>query len=120
MREELELFAHNLNVYMNKYGLNQLELAEKLGKSTSIVNDWCHAKKFPRLSTLDEMTKLFNCKRSDLLERYTTEESIKASEIENEINDYMTKLNADGLEHLLQYFKDLNPKFFKGGEENVQ
>ena len=120
MREELELFAHNLNVYMNKYGLNQLELAEKLGKSTSIVNDWCHAKKFPRLSTLDEMTKLFNCKRSDLLERYTTEETIKASEIENEINGYIAKLNGPGREHLLRYFQDMNPKFFKGGEEDVQ
>ena len=120
MREELELFAHNLNVYMNKYGLSQLELAEKLGKSTSIVNDWCHAKKFPRLSTLDEMTKLFGCKRSDLLEKYTTEEAIKQSERENRLMKYLQKLNPDGYENLLRYLEDLNPKFFKDGDEDVQ
>lgn len=119
MREELELFAHNLNVFMETYGYTQTRLAEEVGVSVPTVHDWCHAKKSPRWGKIDIMCKLFHCKRSDLVEKYSTLESIQASEMENKVNEYLGKLNQDGLEHLLRYFQDLNPKFFKDGEENV-
>ena len=37
MREELELFAYNLNVFMNKYGYNQTTLANKLEVGVTTV-----------------------------------------------------------------------------------
>ena len=120
MREELELFAHNLNIYVNKYQYTQTSLANDLGVSVTTVNDWIHGKKFPRIDKLDKMCELFRCKRSDLLEKYTTYESIEEDRVNNQLNEFISKLNAEGREHLLRYFQDLNPKFFKGGEENVQ
>ena len=120
MREELELFAHNLNVFMDTYGYTQTRLAEEVGVSVPTVHDWCHAKKSPRWGKIDIMCKLFHCKRSDLVEKYTTEETIKQSEMENRLATYLQKLNPDGYENLLRYLEDMNPKFFKDGDEDVQ
>lgn len=120
MREELELFAHNLNVFMNRYGYTQVSLGEAVGNSNTTVNDWVHGRKFPRIDKLDKMCELFHCKRSDLLEKYTTDESIEEDAVNNQLNEFIAKLNKDGREHLLRYFEDMNPKFFKGGEEDVQ
>ena len=120
MREELELFAHNLNVFMDTYGYTQTRLAEAVGVSIPTVNDWCHAKKSPRWGKIDAMCELFHCKRSDLLEKYATTESIKQSAMEQRLTKYMQRLNPDGYENILRYLEDMNPKFFKDGEENVQ
>lgn len=119
MREELTLFAHNLQVYMDMYGYSQASLSDSVGVGHTTVNDWCHGRKFPRIGTLDKLCELFHCKRSDLIEKYTTAETIKANALETELHEYMSKLNPEGMEHMLRYFKDLNPKFFKG-EEDVQ
>lgn len=119
MREELELFAHNLNVYMDMYGYNQTTLANKIDVGVTTVSDWVHGRKFPRINTLDKLTELFHCMRSDLLEKYTTEETIQQNEMEKKIMEYISQLNSDGYEHLLRYFADMNPKFFRG-EDDVQ
>ncbi len=120
MREELELFAHNLNIFVNKYNYTQTSLANDLGVSVTTVNEWIHGRKFPRIDKLDKMCELFRCKRSDLLEKYTTYESIEEDAVNNQLNGFIQMLNADGKKHLLQYFKDLNPKFYKDGDEDVQ
>ena len=116
MRESLELFAHNLNFYMNRYGYNQVTLAKKLNKANSTVADWVHGRKFPRIEMLDKLTEVFHCKRSDLLEHYTTEETVRQSELSDRLTKYLHMLNADGMEKVLTYLEDLNPKFFR--EEN--
>lgn len=120
MREELELFAHNLQVYMDKYHYTQAALGEATGNSNTTVNDWVKGRKFPRFDKLTKLCELFHCKPSDLLEKYTTEETIRMSEMETRLMEYMQKLNADGYEHLLRHFEDMNPKFFKDGDEDVQ
>lgn len=117
MRRELDLFAHNLGVFMDKYDYNQTSLANRLNVGVATVNDWVHGRKFPRLGTLDRLTELFHCKRSDLLEKYTTEESIQQTQMMERLMSYMTKLTPDGYEKLLTFFEDLNPKFYRGEED---
>ena len=119
MREELELFSHNLNVYMNRYGYNQTTLANKIGVGITTVSDWVHGRKFPRIGKLDQLTELFHCKRSDLLEKYTTEESIANEETMNRLMAYFSRLNPEGCKKALEYFEDLNPKFYEDGDSDV-
>lgn len=102
MREELELFARNLNVYMDMYGYNQITLGEAVNKANTTVAEWVHGRKFPRIDTLDKLCELFHCKRSDLLEKYTTDESIEEDAVNNQLNEFIAKLNKDGREHLLR------------------
>ena len=42
-------------------------LAEQLGKSFSIVSKWCTNTSQPDLQTLDKISVLLNCNKSDLL-----------------------------------------------------
>jgi transcriptional regulator with XRE-family HTH domain len=42
-------------------------LAEQLGKSTCTVSKWCSQKSQPDLQTIDQIAKLLDVKRSDLI-----------------------------------------------------
>lgn len=113
MKEELELFAKNLNTYLEYYDLTQAELADRLGYSTAAVSHWCNGLKFPRLGTIDKMTELFKCRRSDLLEREVDPTTIETTARLVRLYKIMEKLNADGVDKVLTYLEDLNPKFYK-------
>ena len=119
MREELELFAHNLRVYMEHYGYNQTTLGQAVGKALTTVADWTHGRKFPRIETLDKLCEVFHCKRSDLVEKYTTEETIHQADIENELVSYLNRLNPLGYQRVLQYVQDLSDKYFEDGDADA-
>ena len=42
-------------------------LAEQLGKSTCTVSKWCSQKAQPDLQTIDQIAKILDVKRSDLI-----------------------------------------------------
>lgn len=42
-------------------------LAEQLGKSTCTISKWCSQKSQPDLQTIDQIAKLLEVKRSDLI-----------------------------------------------------
>ena len=120
MREELELFAHNLNVYMDKYGYNQTTLANKIGVGVTTVSDWVHGRKFPRIDKIDMLCKLFHCNRSDLLEKYTTEETIAEADRFKRLMAYYNALNELGKQNLERFMEDTHPKYKKDGDSDVQ
>ena len=51
--------------------MSQAELAKLLGVTTASTSNWCTGKKTPRMDKVDKICKIFNCKRSDLLEEKT-------------------------------------------------
>lgn len=67
-REFNQIFSERLRHYLNKYEMTQLELSKRLGVGTTSVYNWCNGIKTPRMDKVDAMCKLFNCKRSDLME----------------------------------------------------
>lgn len=70
-REFNQIFSERLRYYLNQYGMTQLELSKRLGVGTTSVYNWCNAIKTPRMDKVDAMCKIFNCKRSDLMEEKT-------------------------------------------------
>lgn len=50
-----KIFAKNLNDQMNKLGISQDDIVKALGYSSSTVSDWCNAKKYPRVSKMQEL-----------------------------------------------------------------
>jgi repressor LexA len=62
-----KLFAKRLKYYLDKYDMTQKELAHKLGVGTTIVSDWVHARKTPRMDKIDAMCEIFHYKRVDLI-----------------------------------------------------
>ena len=68
-----EVFAKNLNYYMEKANKNQKEMAAIVGVSAPTFNEWMKAKKFPRIDKIEKLAQYFGILKSDLIEEKTEE-----------------------------------------------
>lgn len=109
------LFSKNLNYYINKNDITQLDLANHLKVSTSAVSAWCRGIKTPRMDKVDAMCKYFGIKRSDLMEEkesetgyYLNEETAAtAQKIFEEDNVLFDVYRSSDKERLVEYAKRL-------------
>lgn len=62
-----ENFQSNLNQLLTEGDKKQIDLANYLGVSTSIVNDWCKGRKIPRVDKIAKIAKYFGVDSSDML-----------------------------------------------------
>lgn len=62
------VFSKRLRYYLEKNDMTQNDLAKRLGVGTTSVYNWVNGIKSPRMDKVDSMCKIFNCKRSDLME----------------------------------------------------
>jgi transcriptional regulator with XRE-family HTH domain len=76
-----EIMAENLKYYIERRGISQKDFAEIVGVSTSTVNDWVKAKKYPRIDKIELAAAYFGILKSDLIEKRVTEEMGKNSDI---------------------------------------
>ena len=58
---------NRIKVVLTEKHLTSKWLAEQLGKSTCTVSKWCSQKSQPDLQTIDQIAKLLDVKRSDLI-----------------------------------------------------
>lgn len=63
-----EVFSKRLRYFLYRYDMTQIELANRLNVSATSVYNWYNGIKVPRMSKIDAMCEIFNCKRSDLIE----------------------------------------------------
>jgi len=82
------IFAKNLRYQLDKNGMTQKELSEKLNVAVSSVGYWISASKTPRMEKLEKMCEIFHCKREDLMMQ-------KDEEIRY-IDSFMKRLMAAG------------------------
>lgn len=75
-----QILARNLVHYIDKSGKSQKELAEIVGVAASTFNDWCKAKKYPRIDKIEILANYFGIQKSDLIEEKMTEEGKKNSD----------------------------------------
>ena len=62
-----EIFRANLPYYMKRAGMNQIELAQAVGKSEASVSLWLSGKVFPRIDTIQKIAEVLGCQSEDLL-----------------------------------------------------
>lgn len=84
--------------------MTQSDLAKRLGVSTQSVTNWCKGAKTPRMDKVDSMCKIFNCRRSDLMEE---ESSIPLNNNDKTILDKYHLLNDEGQQRLLERADEL-------------
>jgi transcriptional regulator with XRE-family HTH domain len=58
---------NRINTEIKEKGVKQTWLAEKLGKSFNIVNDYCNNRRQPSLELLYKIADILNIKPKDLL-----------------------------------------------------
>ena len=70
-----EIFAYNLNFYMNENGKTRKDVADAIGVSYFTFTDWVKGKKYPRMDKVERLAKYFGIKISDLVEKRGIEEN---------------------------------------------
>ena len=87
-----EILATNLVYYMERSGKTQKELSEVVGVATSTFNDWCKAKKYPRIDRIEILANYFGIQKSDLIEEKLTEDKQKDNET---LVDLIVRMRTD-------------------------
>ncbi len=64
-----DIFAENLNYYMEQNGVKQIDIAERLGISKSTVSSWCGGVKIPRMDKIEMLADYFGISKSALIEK---------------------------------------------------
>lgn len=87
-----EILAKNLVYYVERSGKTQKELADMVGVASSTFNDWCKAKKYPRIDKIEILANYFGIQKSDLIEEKMTEEKEKDNDI---LADIIVRMRMD-------------------------
>lgn len=64
-----DIFASNLNYYMDKNNVKQIDLVNKFHMSKSTVSSWCNGVKIPRMDKIERLAEYFGVSKSDLIEK---------------------------------------------------
>lgn len=122
-REFNQIFSERLRYYLKENDMTQLELSKRLGVGTTSVYNWCNGIKTPRMDKVDAMCKIFNCKRSDLMEDKSKEPELNkkderdiAKRLEQTLNEL--EENQDGLMFSGEPLDDETKELLKASLEN--
>lgn len=99
-----EIFSKQLKRQLRIHEMTQSDLAKRLGVSTQSVTNWCKGAKTPRMDKVDSMCKIFNCRRSDLMEEKS---STPLNNNDKTILDKYHLLNEEGKKRLLERADEL-------------
>ena len=100
-----EIFAQNLNRYLNRFGVDQKIVAESVGVAPSTFNEWTKGKKYPRIDKIEMLAQYFGILKSDLIEEYNESNSPtepKLSEGEQKVIDLFRQVPEDKQQLVLQ------------------
>lgn len=122
MKEEKNYFATNLKFLRQKHGLEQIDLATRLGrKSSSSISEWEKGKYTPKAGVLNDIARIFGVSLSKLM---STDLTNPSSEIEEENPTFKTiqrkakNLSVADQERLLQIMELTFQNISNGGGEN--
>lgn len=122
MKEEKNYFASNLRFLRQKNGLEQIDLATRLGrKSSSSISEWEKGKYTPKVGVLNDIAKIFGVSLSKLM---TTDLSTPSNQNEEESSTFkMIQRKAKNLsvtdqERLLQIMELTFQDISNGGVED--
>lgn len=99
------IFSKNLNHYLSLSNESQVEVAKKLGISTSTFSSWCTGQKMPRMDKIEMLAKYFGIKKSDLIEN-SSKESINNQaffRLKKGLEPY--SINDNDVDFILDVFK---------------
>ena len=99
-----EVFARNLQHYMDRDGINQKEMAKVVGVSASAINDWVKCKKYPRIDKIEILADYFGILKSDLIEDKTVIEP-KLADGEKALLELFRLVPKDKQELVLQMIR---------------
>lgn len=67
------IFARNLQMYMDMNGKSRRDVSDAIGVSYYTFTDWVNGKKYPRMDKVERLASYFGILKSDLIEARTPE-----------------------------------------------
>ena len=92
---------------MNEKGISQNELARKANLSSSGISTALNENGNPRIDTLIAVSSALGCPLSDLFVESTDDSEPLLTEYDRQLITYARRLNAQGMDKLLDYARDL-------------
>jgi transcriptional regulator with XRE-family HTH domain len=105
-----EVFAKNLNRYVDESGKTRAEICEALGFKYSTFSDWMNGYKYPRIDNIEMLANYFGVKKADLIEEHKEDFVLKntyfsfAKEMQNR------NLSEEDLNTLWEIYDMINKK----------
>lgn len=123
MKEDKNYFASNLRFLRQKNGLEQIDLATRLGrKSSSSISEWEKGKYTPKAGVLNDIAKIFGVSLSKLMSTDLSNPSAQVEEEENStfkmIQRKAKNLSVTDQERLLQIMELTFQDVSNGGVED--
>ena len=120
MKEEKNYFASNLRFLRQKNGLEQTDLATRLGrKSSSSISEWEKGKYTPKAGVLNDIANIFGVSLSKLMSTDLSNPSAQVEEEENStfkmIQRKAKNLSVTDQERLLQIMEITFQDISNGG-----
>jgi repressor LexA len=88
------IFAENLNRYMELHEKTRKEVSEAIGVSYFTFTDWVNGKKYPRMDKVEKLANYFGVLKSDLIEQ-RTEEREEMQKKNDTLADIIVRLRTD-------------------------
>jgi len=88
------IFASNLNRYMEINGKSRRDISEALGVSYYTLTDWVKGKKYPRMDKVEKLAEYFGILKSDLIEE-KTEEHREMQKKNDTLSDIVIRMQTD-------------------------
>ena len=88
------IFASNLNRYMEINGKSRRDVSEALGVSYYTLTDWVKGKKYPRMDKVEKLSEYFGILKSDLIEE-KTEEHREMQKKNDTLSDIVIRMQMD-------------------------
>ena len=80
MIENKKIMAKNILKYMNAKNVSSAEICKALNFKQSTFSDWVHARRYPRIDSIEKMANYFGVSKAYLVEdeetRYFSDEEI--------------------------------------------
>lgn len=86
------IFASNLQKYMDLNKVSRRELSNALDVSYYTITSWVNGSKYPRMDKVEMLADYFGILKSDLIEEKLTEEKEKDNDI---LADIIVRLRTD-------------------------
>lgn len=104
-QKQKEIFAKNLQYWLKMKNKTQMDLMNDLKLSSSTVSDWCNAKKYPRMGTVQMLADYLGILKSDLVDEKTFNQD--TPEIRAIARD-IAKLNPEKKELFISLLKQMS------------
>ena len=103
------IFAKNLNYYMEENGKSRRDICEALGFSYYTFTDWVKGKKYPRMDKVEMLANYFGILKSDLIEEKEkpTAEDDGPSENKKKLIDYAKSVPENKVELVLKLMRTI-------------